>query len=1204
MKQLKYKCLLLLMAVLCCVTARATITEEETPSIFFVYIYNDEAHTASIWVSYGSTEDAIDLVIPSTSTYEGNEYTVTEIAARAFYDHTEIATLTIPSTVTTIGESAFTGCLGLTSISVAEGNPVYDSRNDCNALIETATNTILYGCSATVIPEGITAIADDAFAGVEISSISFPSSITSIGSYNFFLTNLEEVYCHATRVPTLGTDVFMHDDSGKIPATLYVPKRVVEAYKSAEGWKDFREITAIPVPVIPAPVVDFTELEYFVNTDPGLGKGTLMSLSTDEETTQTVNIPASELQFGLNKLGLRLKTTFEDGRKAYSPTMLRYVYRYHAEDAETSAIEYFVGKDPGIGKGVRVPIEPDEEGNVTFDIPETALRFGLNTLGLRLISTHNGGQYSYSPTVLRQVYRFHAEDAQTVGVEYFLNTDPGIGKANFISATGDEVSFDLPRGQMKEGINVLGLRAISRNSETGTTYSATHYQYVYRSAAFETRYIERVEYFWDEDPGQGNATAIDFVNDGEKALVESLINYRGLYGSHVLNVRALSHGVWTQVYSQTVNLPEGILEGDLTLDPNAEEDTDIGIFNSLGSLISALCTRGFTPELNVNVADATYSFQVTEQSLLYIQGLRDKLTEKDFYISMKAPNSATFNFVMPEEFILIHQEDLSQIVASVQALFSHIVTENISILINGQPYEYDGFQVEPNDLLALKNLYNRLGGENWTQKQWSFRSNGRDVSELPGVNFNEDGRVTSINLSGNNLKGELTKDWNLNLPELTYLNISENSISGDLAPFVSELTKLTYLNALINDISEISSPLPQSITKLDVRGQFRKVINGVATLDTEYTNELHPIQVYISSKQTLALPTVFTYNHTARDYSSRPYLAIRYYGNSITSAVWAGKLSCTNDYYAYEWTETDDYSYPQNLPVFIEIYNPSLGLTDGITYPAKLRYVMGDANMSGYTDVLDVQHTLNRILATATPFNFSAANTYTDNIINVQDIVCTVNIVLDNEQSNNTVASNRAQGMAEPQAWLYTADGRLMLATSTEVGALDIELQGVSTSQVSLLLNHSQFQMMGRNTEKGSRYVIFSPTGQAIPAGEINTLLKVSGNARIVAAQVADMAAEEIAVSIGQVPTGIGQVMDGTLAARFQGNQLVVKAHREMSDVQLRLTSTGGAVLFSTTLDRVARGETALNVNVMPGIYVLEMMSANGTRRIVKLMKR
>jgi hypothetical protein len=1201
MKQLKYKCLLLLMAVLCCVTARATITEEETPSIFFVYIYNDEAHTASIWGSYGSTEDAIDLVIPSTSIYEENEYTVTEIAAGAFYDRTDIATLTIPSTVTTIGESAFTGCLGLTSISVAEGNPVYDSRNDCNALIETATNTILYGCSATVIPEGITAIADDAFAGVEISSISFPSSITSIGSYNFFLTNLEEVYCHATRVPTLGTDVFMHDDSGKIPATLYVPKRVVEAYKSAEGWKDFREITAIPVPVIPAPVVDFTELEYFVNTDPGLGKGTLMSLSTDEEITQTVSIPASELQFGLNKLGLRLKTTFEDGRKAYSPTMLRYVYRYHAEDAETSAIEYFVGKDPGIGKGVRVPIEPDEEGNVTFDIPETALRFGLNTLGLRLISTHNGGQYSYSPTVLRQVYRFHAEDAQTVGVEYFLNTDPGIGKANFISATGDEVSFDLPRGQMKEGINVLGLRAISRNSETGTTYSATHYQYVYRSAAFETRYIERVEYFWDEDPGQGNATAIDFVNDGEKALVESLINYRGLYGTHVLNVRALSHGVWTQVYSQTVNLPEGILEGDLTLDPNAEEDTDIGIFNSLGSLISALCTRGFTPELNVNVADATYSFQVTEQSLLYIQSLRDKLTEKDFYISMKAPNSATFNFVMPEEFILIHQEDLSQIVASVQALFSHIVTENISILINGQPYEYDGFQVDPNDLLALKNLYNRLGGENWTQKQWSFRSNGRDKSELPGVEFNEQGRVTGINLSNNNLVGKLTKDYNLLLPMLTSLNLSRNSISGDLAPFVEELGSLKSLDVSFNLLSEISSPLPEGLTTIELNGQYmvyQSIIYEYTGLELREEWETQtPILVYYSKHQQIDLPTFITYNIQTRSYDNHPTLRFGSGSGSVTSIYYSAD---TDDYGYYPSYYGSNNLQPQQDNI-LYMYN------DRMAVKLKRRYIMGDANLSGYTDVLDVQHTLNRIMGAldyTVAFNISAADTYTDEIINVQDIVCTVNIVLDNEQSSNTVASNRAQGMAEPQAWLYTADGRLMLATSTEVGALDIELQGVSTSQVSLLLNHSQFQMMGRNTEKGSRYVIFSPTGQAIPAGEINTLLKVSGNARIVAAQVSDMTAEEIAVSIGQVPTGIGQVMDGTLAARFQGNQLVVKAHREMSDVQLRLTSTGGAVLFSTTLDRVARGETALNVNVMPGIYVLEMMSANGTRRIVKLMKR
>ena len=1173
--------------------------------------FDEESLTATVTgISEEYAESLTELVIPSMTVYDGQVYTVTAIEEMAFMDRTNIVSVSIPSTVTSIGEWAFGGCFGIEEFKVDEGNPVYDSRNDCNALIETETNTLVSAFATTVIPEGITTIGDDAYQNVEyLSSISIPASVNTIGAYAFFLTNLDDVYCYATTVPELGEQTFsVSEEDGKVPATLHVPASMLEAYQTAAGWQNFREIVAITEPAAPAPVAVATEIEYFVNNDPGLGKGTVSGLSLDETAEQPLAIDESELLFGLNTLGLRLKTTFDNGSVAFSPTILHYVYRYHTEDATTNEVEYFVGKDPGIGKATRVSITPNEKGSAPLLIPETALRYGLNTLGVRLISRHGSEgaeEYSYSPTVLHSVYRYHAKDAHTIGVEYWLNG----GEKTFISTTSDEVNLTIDREEMKEGINVLALRAVSQNSETGITRGATLYRYVYKPAANGQRDIERIEYFWDVDPGKGNGTAVEFQTVRDSAVVDCNISYAGIYGAHVLNIRALSHGVWSTLYQQAVILPTGILTGDVILDPEVEEDTDNGVFNLLSSLLGALSTRGFDIGLNVNVADATYNFPVTEQSIAVVKALYGYLVEKNFYISMKAPHSAVFNFMMDEEFYYTHQSELQQIGAAVQAMFSHIVTENISVLINGQPYQYDGFQVEPNDLLALKNLYNRLGGEKWTEKKWSFHSNGRDTEELPGVEFNDAGRVTSINLSGNNLQGELTKEWNLLLPELTYLNLSENYLSGDLAPFVSELTKLTYLNVLINDISEISSPLPSSIEKLDIRGQFRKAIDGVPTLDIEYTNKLSPVRVYISRKQTLNLPTVFTYNHSTLDYSNRPYLAVVNYGTSITSPIWEGKLSWINDHYEYEWLESGEYHYQQDFPVYLELYNPNLGLTDGITYPAKLRYMEGDANMSGYTDVLDVQHTLNYALAAnVKPFNYSAANTYADETINVQDIVCTVNIVLDSESSivgePDIETGGRAMALI-PQAWLYTKDGRLMLAADAEVGAIDVELSGVSTSQVSLLLNHSQFQMIGRNTERGSRYVIFSPTGESIPAGEVSNLLKISGNATITASKVSDMNAEAMSVSTDQQPTDIATLLQGSgLSAHFMGDQLVVKAAKEMSNVDLRLTTAGGATVMSTRLNHLLRGETTVDARLQAGVYVLEMTSKDGYRKIVKLMKR
>ena len=101
-------------------------------------------------------------------------------------ENTEITNLVIPNSVTNINKSAFSGCTGLTSIEVDTGNTKYDSRNDCNAIIETATNTLIAGCRNTIIPNSVTSIGGSAFYGCRgLTSITIPESVTSIGNYAF-----------------------------------------------------------------------------------------------------------------------------------------------------------------------------------------------------------------------------------------------------------------------------------------------------------------------------------------------------------------------------------------------------------------------------------------------------------------------------------------------------------------------------------------------------------------------------------------------------------------------------------------------------------------------------------------------------------------------------------------------------------------------------------------------------------------------------------------------------------------------------------------------------------------------------------------------------------------------------------------------------------------------------------------------------------
>jgi len=111
---------------------------------------------------------------------------VTNIGNYAFLTCTSLTKITIPNGVTYIGNSIFAYCTSLSSIIVETSNTVYDTRNNCNAIIETESDTLICGCKNTIIPSGVTTIGYGAFAGcISLTDIIIPSGVTSIGDYAF-----------------------------------------------------------------------------------------------------------------------------------------------------------------------------------------------------------------------------------------------------------------------------------------------------------------------------------------------------------------------------------------------------------------------------------------------------------------------------------------------------------------------------------------------------------------------------------------------------------------------------------------------------------------------------------------------------------------------------------------------------------------------------------------------------------------------------------------------------------------------------------------------------------------------------------------------------------------------------------------------------------------------------------------------------------
>ena len=136
---------------------------------------------------------------------------VTKIGEYAFSGCTRLTSVTIGNSVTSIGESVFYDCTGLTSIIVESSNRVYDSRNNCNAIIETATNTLIQGCKTTIIPNSVTSIRGWAFEGCTgLISVTIGNSVTRIGESAFYnCTGLTSLTI-PNSVTSIGTNAFSH----------------------------------------------------------------------------------------------------------------------------------------------------------------------------------------------------------------------------------------------------------------------------------------------------------------------------------------------------------------------------------------------------------------------------------------------------------------------------------------------------------------------------------------------------------------------------------------------------------------------------------------------------------------------------------------------------------------------------------------------------------------------------------------------------------------------------------------------------------------------------------------------------------------------------------------------------------------------------------------------------------------------------------
>ncbi|MEY8516607.1 leucine-rich repeat domain-containing protein [Lachnospiraceae bacterium 29-84] len=153
--------------------------------------YGDEVKAANVSgdFKYEVSEDWDGVIITG---YTGNNEEVeipsdidgekvVRIGYRAFSDCSRLKGVTISNSVTSISYGAFLGCSGLENIKVEEGNPKYDSRDSCNAIVERESEALVLGCKNTVIPNSVTSIRKYAFFDCSgLTGITIPTHVISI----------------------------------------------------------------------------------------------------------------------------------------------------------------------------------------------------------------------------------------------------------------------------------------------------------------------------------------------------------------------------------------------------------------------------------------------------------------------------------------------------------------------------------------------------------------------------------------------------------------------------------------------------------------------------------------------------------------------------------------------------------------------------------------------------------------------------------------------------------------------------------------------------------------------------------------------------------------------------------------------------------------------------------------------------------------
>jgi len=298
-----------------------------------------------------------------------------------------------------------------------------------------------------------------------------------------------------------------------------------------------------------------TRAEYFIDTDPGQGSATTLTVAAPSNAINfNFNVPTTSLPVGFHLLGFRIRSS----ENTWSHAQLKPFYIVPAS-AFSNAVnvtqgEYFLDADPGKGNGTSFSVTAAPAASLALPISTSSLTPGFHTISFRLRDNLSKWSHSQAQTFYIVPPASFNEATVLIGAEYFIDTDPGVGKGIVLPITSGNPqnnTFAVPLTNVNPGFHKIGFRYRDNNKKWSMADVRTFY--VVNTSTLTAAQIVRAEYFVDTDPGIGQGTIIPGIVPGTTIDQLVALDMTGVStGAHTLNIRIKDDkGFWS--YHATAN---------------------------------------------------------------------------------------------------------------------------------------------------------------------------------------------------------------------------------------------------------------------------------------------------------------------------------------------------------------------------------------------------------------------------------------------------------------------------------------------------------------------------------------------------------------------------------------------------------------------------------------------------------------------------